>query len=244
MIMKAKCLFIALICISIAFSACKDSHEDETHYPGPRIKKISIYYQGNLIDEKTYHYDFTGKVIKESVSGNYYIQYSYLPGKLMMKAYLPDNTEDVPVDTMLLNGMGLQTSDYPSTTIKYDADGYLVEMTLLINNIPNSHTFKIEDGNTVHWTLRTGNHLENITNDQVYEFLPNSTNTIGYENMGMPFYGKQNENLVSKATTISHRSTGTYESTVTYQYELDANNRVVKKSTVGEPGNYTVYTYY
>lgn len=243
--MKTKNIFLALLCLLLAFSACKEHIEDEIKYPGPRIKKTSVYMNGQLSFETTYHYDATGRIIREDISDNYYIQYSYLPGKLTMKAFLPDE-EDIPADTMLLNGKGLQISDFPSTTIEYDAYGYLEKMTLLINKVPNSHTFQIENGNTVHWTLRIGNHLENIVNDQAYEFLPNSTNTIGYENMGMPFYGKQNENLLAKTTYISHsaNSTYVYESSETYEYLLDARNRVTKKSTVENQGNYSLYTYY
>lgn len=242
--MKTSTVFFALLILFIAFSACKKTLEDEIKYPGTRIKKTSLYYQGNKTVETNYQYDATGRVIKESVSDNQTIEYSYLPGKVIMKAYLPYHTGEIPTSTMLLNDKGMQTSNLPSTTILYDEDGYLLEMTLLVNNIPNSHTFKIENGNTVMWTLRTGNHLENIAYDHIYEFLPNSTNTIGYENMGMAFNGKQDVNLVSKETIVTHHSGGTSKSTINYLYELDAKNRVVKKSTVEEPDNYTLYTYY
>lgn len=240
--MNTKSLFIALLGLLGAFSACKDTNDD-VKYSVPRIKKMAWYENNQLYSERTYQYDGTGRLVKESITDDYDILYTYLPGKVIIKVVQP-GTEDMHADTVILNDKGLQISTSNSSAIEYDALGYLVKKILLVNKIPHLHTFRIENGNTVQWTLKKGGPPETIVNEQTYEFLPNTVNTIGNDNTGIPFYGKQNKNLLSKTTFISHSSTGTDEFTVSYDYELDTQNRVVKQTMDDGPGRYMLFTYY
>lgn len=239
--MNTKSLFIALLVLLLAFSACKD--DDDIKNTLPRIKKIAWYDNNQLSSERSYQYDQAGRLVRESITGDYDILYTYLPGKVIIKVVQP-GTEDMHPDTVILNDKGLQISSSGSSVVEYDAQGYLVKKILLVNKNPHLHSFRIENGNTVHWTLRKGDPPGMIVNEQTYEFLPNSVNTIGTENTGLAFYGKQNKNLQSKTTLISHSSTGTDEFTVSYDYELDAQNRVVKQTMDDGPGRYILFTYY
>ncbi|HET6559516.1 MAG TPA: hypothetical protein VFG54_19490 [Prolixibacteraceae bacterium] len=71
-----------------------------------------------------------------------------------------------------------------------------------------------------------------------YLFYTDKTNTIDFENMGIFFFGKQNNNPVKKEIeTFSEGDGGTIE----YSYEYDAKGRITRKTY--SFGDYEVYTY-
>lgn len=240
-------LLFALLSLFITFSACKDNDDDPDNNTIPKIKTMAFYVESKLSLLSTYTYDTEGRILSENREGDSFevlIQYAWLPGKVIVKYDAPDWEENIQNDTLLLNEKGLQVSESSLYPVEYDAQGYLIKRTVFYNKVPYLHTFQIENGNTVRWNISTGKDFEIISTEYVNEFLPNSVNTIGNENMGISFYGKQDKNLMAKSTYISHEASGINPITVHHIYESDARGRVAKQSTLEDPGFYTLFTYY
>lgn len=240
-------LLFALLSLFITFGACKDADDDPDNNTIPKIKTMAIYDDGRRSLLSTYTYDAEGRIASENREGNsaeIFIQYAWLPGKVIVKYDVYGWMEKVPNDTLFLNDKGLQISESPLYPVEYDAQGYLVKKAVFINKVPWLHTFQIENGNTVRWNISVGEDIENIRSEHINEFLHNSVNTIGNENMGMTFFGKQDKNLMAKSTYISHQASGIDPIIVHHIYESDARGRVAKQSTTEDPGFYTLFTYY
>ncbi|HAH22970.1 MAG TPA: hypothetical protein DCL77_04275 [Prolixibacteraceae bacterium] len=134
---------------------------------------------------------------------------------------------------------------YGTANHEYTTDGVLVKSVYYnsTGEIGLSFDYKVLDGNTIAcylWENDKGNLKFTVRYD--YQFL-NLTNTIGNENRGMAFYGKQDKNLLSVykyENQIINDPGGT-----TYTYEIDTQNRVVKRMEVGQSELfYDTYTYY
>lgn len=80
------------------------------------------------------------------------------------------------------------------------------------------------------------------TNKSDFQFYTDKKNTIGNENRGMSFLGKQNKNPIKK-TTYSNFSGSDFvdTETISFTYEYDAKGRITKQ--LSDDGNYTIYTY-
>ena len=70
-----------------------------------------------------------------------------------------------------------------------------------------------------------------------FQFYTDKTNTIDYENIGIFFLGKQNNNPIKKE--IETYDGNVY--TTTYTYEYDSKERITKQ--ISDSDSYDVYTY-
>lgn len=91
--------------------------------------------------------------------------------------------------------------------------------------------------NTTQNTLKSASDFTNSYRSE-FQFYTDKINTIGFENMGVFFFGKQNNNPVMHEI---HTSSYERSDTTTYRYEYDAKGRIARQ--IWEHGGYDVYTY-
>lgn len=235
--MSLKFLPIALLFLMAAFISCDRSDDKDVTPSIPKIKTITRTTATSTTIH-TYHYDGLGRISKLTGSDKVSVQYVYQKDRIIRIDSLQQQT-----DTLLLNDKGLVVSA-PNywITREYNPDGYLVK--LIFSNPQGqfeiTSEYKVTDGNISTYEVWA---FQKLSDSYDYLYLPNSTNTIGNENKGTNFYGKQDKNLVSSFTAMTH-STGDWL-VVNYRYELDAQNRVVKRYTISPTGDvYEAYTYY
>lgn len=246
--MKTKIILFAFLSLLVGFSACNDSNEPEIDQPATGILLIkTMTSSGNYKDSVHYEYDDSGKLIKISHSQSYYTKYTHKPGKVIMELYM-GNTSPEQTNTYLINEEGLATSSYigyviPNiiNTFEYDSNGYKI---LKKANNDTIVTAKILDGNTIVKTeFDRQDKLINLTME--YQFLTN-INTIGDENRGITWEGKQNKNLPSQVTQVIKTHNIRSEEITEYTYEYDTQNRVTKRTGTrnGALNQTESYTYY
>lgn len=233
-------LFALLFLLAIFFSC--DKSDDNPAHKIPRIKTITHGTSPNS-DKEFYEYDSMGRVISITITGHTpgHTQYVYLENKIVRMS-----DSFIQLDTLYLNNKGLVMREmFGSTTYEYDANGYC-NHSIFYNSdgkIGMEYQSQVSDGNqTVLEIWETFNKQLVHSTTREYEFLPNSVNTIGEENKGITFYGKQDKNLLSVET---ERNTGSESSDQRhYSYQIDAKNRVVNRWTDGYPEYGDVFTYY
>jgi len=239
--MNSKFILFAVLCFVAAFSACKDDETDQSATNTPLIK--TMVTKGNYSDSVNYEYDATGKVMKAYFDDISYTKYTYTSGKINIDTHYPDPAYNRS-SSVRVNSKGLATSQQYGDilyTFKYDSIGYHVVTNF---NYDTVYYAKIVDGNTI---LKKEIHLSsnkiNVTWE--YEFLPNK-NTIGDQNIGIIYRGKQDNNLPSKETEVIREYNSVREIIKEYTYEFDSQNRVTKRSTIRNGNLYITeyYTYY
>ena len=131
---------------------------------------------------------------------------------------------------------GNQSPSSATNTYEYDADGYLTKIVLNSGtSTSETITFTVVNGNRVGTSYLTGG----FTYTGTSQYLMDKINTIGYENMGITFMGKQEKNLVQTAAI----SMSGVSLTQTYTYQYDSQNRVTN-SIVTTPGQNAISTSY
>lgn len=229
-------LFLALLFLMTAFVGC-DNTDDTVITPSiPLIKEMTFYRNDTITGNKTFEYDQQGRLIL-AVTNLTTEKYVYEPGMVMMETYWAQTNKTVNY-TLVLNSQGwLDHQEGSSESLEYDAQGYLIQSIL-------GATFKsiVEEGNLVRdetWILSNGTPVL----DGVFTrtFFKDKPNTIGMENQGLSFFGKQNRNPVNRDTYYNPKLE--LETSITWQYEYDAQNRIIKSSRSDIPNTYTKYTY-
>ena len=241
--MNSKVLLFVLLSLLIVFSACDKSEDVEPGNNIPLIKTITYYSDGVFWYSKTFEYNQSGKLTKETYDDETYYTYSYETGKIIKKKYNKESSL-TSTDTLLLNKEGLLISE-GKTTYEYDTNGYLVKSTAPFEPPSNYFitSYKISNGNIAQKTISYSPVIKKGT----YKYLADK-NTIGNENMGKPWLGKQDKNLPSEDYWVSTVEYQTWESTMYYTYEMDSENRVTKKTGNQDTRDgreyYITYTYY
>ena len=221
----AATLFFGLVIVS----SCKKDDNDSTFQfdKYPRIKSIQ-YGVDSSSSIDYYEYDSKGRLNKLNQDGTIQnIEYSDSKVAWIYKDFH---------DTIFyaLNSKGLAISYADLIYNEYDENGYLIH-------------WYIDDKNASFISILNGNmsSVKRIysadTTFSTYEYSQKN-NTIGYENMGMSFLGKQNINLTSKQ--IYHKNSDLPD-TAYFSYEFDNKDRVVKQITNNSGNiNTILYTYY
>lgn len=126
----------------------------------------------------------------------------------------------------------LKTGEQGTINCKYDENGFLVYKKESSNsgNTWEVHAYTIQDGNIVKEEI---SYSSGYISKRTYSYYMDKLNTIGPENMGVTFYGKQSKNLIK-----SERRDG---ETMSYIYEFDSKNRVVRQQC--SEGWYHSFTY-
>lgn len=123
----------------------------------------------------------------------------------------------------LKNGKG----NLSSCTYTYNSDGYLIKQVSTVGTDIQTMDYVITNGNT---TALSGNYVSGAATPVpftgTYVFNTDTTNTIGWENMGVSIFGKSDKNLIKSGLETY---TGMYNSRTTdYTYEYDTKKRVTK----------------
>lgn len=139
---------------------------------------------------------------------------------------------NITADRLMLKNCASTTATY-----EYDANGYMTKVTMSDGSTTSSSTLVITDGNPTSGTATS----EGFTFNMLFAYFTDKTNTIGQENEGITFLGKQSKNLL-KSATVSFIG---YSSSTNYVYEYDSKNRVTKQTETDSDGNsyMTTYTY-
>lgn len=234
--MKSTFLPSVLLFVLIAFAACDQTVEPEITAPVPRIKEMTSYRNDILISKKTYEYDLHGRQVGAATK-NTAEKYVYEPGKVLMEIFWAETNKKVNY-TLVLNSRGLmEHQEGSSESFEYDAQGYLIQTV-------SGATFKstIEGGNLVRvetWSSQNGTPV--LSSVVTRTFFKDKPNTIGMENTGLSFFGKQDRNPVQRETYYNPKLE--LETYITYEYEYDAQNRIIKSSRSDIPNFYNGYTY-
>lgn len=226
--MKSHYLLASLFFGLLLISSCKKEDNNSTFQfeKYPRIK--SIHYLGNNGYKANFEYDSKGRLIKYNMDGIIF-KYEYSDSKVI-------NTFPSSQDTMLyfLNADGLADSTNFGFTYDFDENGYQIHQFYDTNN---QWTFIIRNGNR-----STAKRIVSGVITNLNYLYSQKNNTIGMENNGMSFLGKQNINLTSKE--IFHQIPNLPD-TLDYSYEFDNKDRVVKQIIINSgKADTIIYTYY
>lgn len=247
--MRPKSLLIALVCL-VAFSACHKSEDNEITppIPGnnetppiPKIKEITSYADDIEYNKKTFEYDRQGRLVYTINTAGTTETYTYTPGKAVKKIYFPHD-KSTKLYTYVLNDKGLAVyEEETKERFEYDEHGYRIKAISSFTRIST-----IEEGNTVQtadWsTLEGAPELFSVTDNQ---YLHDQPNTIGDENMGITFLGRQNKNPLRWVMRTDYRNgkVSTEWGSITFWYEYDDHMRIVKSSNSHSHGPIIRYTY-
>lgn len=248
--MYPKSLLLALLCL-LAFSACHRTEEDEITppIPGnheipppiPRIKEITRYANDIEYDKTTFEYDQQGRLLNTINTAGSKTTYTYEPGKVFKKIYIPTDSSTT-LYTYVLNDKGIAVYEEKTREhFEYDEQGYRIKS---ISNLTQIST--IEDGNTVktaNWV--TYESIPELISVTEMDYLHDKPNTIGDENMGITFLGRQNRNPLAGVERFDFRDGKITQEwgLITFRYEYDASNRIVKSSSSHGHSPIIRYTY-
>lgn len=242
--MQPKNLRFALFLAFTGLFSCNPDNDDNIPIPAmPKIKTIT-HHQGTKLSSESYEYDSLGRLVKLTNSDGTFTEYENRKDMIIIKT--TKETVFPSSDTLLLNDQGLVSSQLLGLITREYVDGMLVKSTYYDSEgIPGSeYDYQTSDGNTIGfkiWDLHPTNPHLLITCE--YEFLPQSVNTIGIENRGMGYYGKQDKNLVIQTKRLMHM---VHDEVITHcHYQWDSQNRVVKSWTEdNQNSDYYTYIYY
>lgn len=248
--MNSRYLLLSLLVLILAFSACKENNNDEPVLTNPSmlIKTATQYQDGKVTSTTAYEYDNSGRIAKITYNAGRYEKYSYVSDTIILKE-IYNNEFNHYTDTLLLNDRGLVISVNRSSSFEYDAEGYLVRSTIVRDKYAYITINTIANGDI----LETTSEVDSLgilmeTSNYRYDFnsTPAVASTIGDENTGIAFFGKQSKNLPSGCHYSYSRRVDhlTIEKDYSFMHLLDRYQRVVKKTQVNNLADYyTVYTY-
>jgi len=233
--------------ISILLNSC--TKKTDNHI-GPTMGKLISTIQYSTGGSYNYTYNSNGQratfvykfgTITEIGS------YTYTASSITMLANEISGTNQYTIKaTILLNNAGLAISEVDSTTGSstsgntlyyiYDANGYRTS-TITQSSTQN---FSYQNGN-----LSTTIYSGTTPNNYSYTYLMDKPNTLGNQNVGIYYLGKDNANLKNSYTYTSGTSTTTYN----YSYIFNSDGTVQKLTitmvpSTGTPStSWIAYTY-
>jgi hypothetical protein len=228
-----KKLILSATVLAMVFVGCKKEDTNKTNTTSNSVAstpKILKEYEYNILNDSiildssiiTYSYDNKGRLATKK-EDNYTESYTYVSANLINVSRLYYKN-DVSIDSweysIILDSKGLAIKHYVSEKdtlfLYFTPEGFL-------KGNKNGNVLEVLDGNV----LKEGT--------TTYEYYLDKINTIGNDNRGMSFMGKDSKNLVKTVkytgTTVNtvnemKRSTSDYS----YTYEFDSKNRVVKST--------------
>jgi hypothetical protein len=276
--MKINISFCLLLFIILFHSSCKKDNSGSPgfHDSIPRILSVAEYFNGSEQSVDDYIYDANSRLIKilynEIYADEHYFDTVTYNGTtitittydknyklLEMKVYTL-NSEMLAIimtDTITSEQKSLKHSfrhfslqDLSDNIYGYDNNGYQI-LQVSTNEYGGIHRFDM--------TYSEGNIISSIyqymANDTViqngittFKYFNDKSNTIGNLNMGIPFLGKQNSNLLLSISEQKWSSADTIRTSTSYRYEFDNKNRVSKQYISPQNGDsddvsYLSFTY-
>lgn len=231
-------LLIFLSIITFSCNKSSDSIEPETPclpyaLPDYRIKEI-LTVENGVNTRSEYFYDELGRIIHQKDSGTYLreVFWEYTGGKVLLLS-----GDSTVFETLILNSSGYAESNWvtlPSSYYhwEYDSSGFMVEQS---SSAPQAGTT----------TYQYIYHCRNIVSvvkfwswfgsppttdpEVIYalDYYGDQRNTIGNENTGIGYFGKQNNCLVKWNIAYQGKEIDTVG---VYTYEFDSLNRVATET--------------
>jgi len=210
--------------------------------PSIRIKETKVF-EDNKMWKSVYYYDSLNRLRRRCDSGDYYNE--------VLWKYDTNKVYTLRADSTILFFYNLNFQKLAvSSSIglyqwEYDSSGYLIRETITVSGLG----IQIENYYYKCWNKDYGLSSGSDENGNptgggktTYEYYTDKLNTIGDENMGMIFRGRQNNCLLKYKISRFQTIIDTIESNT---YEFDSLNRVlieVKKTQ--EKIRTTIFTYY
>jgi hypothetical protein len=245
--MKINYILLFLLIPATMITSCKKDRNNPVH-TNIKLLRQTIMIFGDTISDGTYSYDDQGRVVHILFRDSTYSIYHY-GDKTVEMIYYSRLKKPYTHSIYTLNSDGLAISSIdtgfsykakpgvtgplsPSgmyeawtETFEYDENGFLTkEIQTMSWGVSYTQTFTVSGGNTTHLSYQVSAGLSNYD----YQFIPGSVNTIGQENCGIFYSGRQNASLIL-SETINHNEGG-MATVSNYTYEFDSKNRVVKKT--------------
>jgi len=232
--MKTKSVLICILFLAVIFHSCNKSNDLSNpclpySKPDPRIKEI-VTTENNKTYKSEYLYDGLMRLEHRTDSGESFfnvIIWKYESGKVYM----------LNQDSTVIQFFNLDPKGYAINTSlghyiwEYDSSGYLLKQT---ESWPQTGT-RISNYFYNCWNNVTvsdsgsniqGSPTGGIT--ETNEYYTDQLNTIGNENMGVGYFGKQNNCLLKIAIIHDQKSSDT---SGVYSYEFDSLKRVTQEIT-------------
>jgi hypothetical protein len=248
--MKLNKTMLVTLLAGMALCGCqKDDDASSNENGGTGVKGTPLIATMTLHNEdgvtaRSFRYDEKGRLVGEvdkRNSADYYSStISYEAYKYIWTSVFVESGNKME-RTGTLNEKGLVTSvthicsidrDSGTEILEYNSEGYCIHCLLTYKDgIKNENTYTFSGGNLVEGKES----FQHNFYDWKYTYYTDRVNTIGVENLGVSFMGKQSKNLIKSETK---KETG---KEVTYTYEFDSKNRVTKQ--LCSDGSYTEYTY-
>jgi hypothetical protein len=199
---------------------------DTVIYNGPTIKLITYNNKKQLLEQEVFTLNSANLAV-------------------LMIDTLGDTKKSARMNFTYLNLLEHEANIYG-----YDANGYQT-LEISTNEYGGTHRYEktYTNGNLVSSTYQFMANDTVIQNGTTaFTYYDGKTNSIGNQNRGISFLGKQNTNLLLSISDQKWHTTDTLRVTTTYRYEFDDHNRVVKQyiTTLGSENDdvtYLSYTY-
>jgi hypothetical protein len=235
----------------LLLAACKKNGSGSNNWPAPMIKTETT--NNNIT---SYRYDKQGRIV-ELVNGDWVrVDYSYTRDSLFYKTTeIATNAVQKVAAKLDPNGM---LAAQEGTVRKYDDDGRPVEELSLPNSngwqkrykyYYNSATGLLDSTRQTESKLLQTRWLQTT----VYTYYPDQNNTIGNENRGMGFMGKNSPRPVKISEIWRPKSVDPFReitNIMKLQYGYDEQGRIVVEDHTEDRADNTVvqwrtvYTYY
>ena len=236
------------ILVTIYLFSCKGGQEIVTpcmpySKPDYRIKEI-ITLQNGETSKSEYFYDTLNRIQRRNDSGEYYFSVIWKYTNEMICLLRQDSSVQsyFNIDS---NGYAI-TPSIGHYIWEYDSEGYLLSQSESWPSLGTQHDIysytcwnndKIASDEVDVYGNKTGGGI--TTN----EFYVEKLNTVGNENIGIAYFGKQNNCLI-KTSYVTFQ--GNIDTLAYYTYEFDSIGRVIKeiKTKSGNGPVTRIFKYY
>lgn len=235
--MNIKFSLISILLLSGICLSCKKNNDSTNPclpYSTPvlRIKEI-LTDENNKLFRSEYFYDSLNRLGHRRDSGDYFfeVHWKYEIDKVYLLTQDSIVFQTLDLDS---KGYAIKTSLQPTLgdyTWEYDPAGYLLKETTSspqTGTLVNNYFYDCWNNISV---SESGSFYGNPTPTGVIrtnEYYSDQLNTIGNENTGIAYYGKQNNCLLKIAITQNQTAIDT---SGVYSYEFDSLKRVTKEIT-------------
>jgi hypothetical protein len=256
----------------ILFSCTKENTNNPAFNDSiPKILSVTEYFNGNIERVTNFSYDSSSRLIKVTfhemnTNQKYYDTLRYSGSTVTMTTYdlnhkmleseiytlNSDNLAVVMIDTLgeekksakrHLSNFIIQ--EFESNIYGYDGSGYQT-LEVSTNEYGGTHRYEnsYSDGNVISSTFQFMAKDTVIQNGaSAYKYYTDKSNTIGNQNRGISFMGKQNTNLLASISDLKWQSYDTLKTTTAYRYEFDSKKRVIKQYVTPQTGESDDVTY-
>ncbi len=233
-----------LVLLAFVYSCKKDEDTDNPVTENvPLIATRAISYEEHPeIDSTSFLYDDKGRCTWFGDS-NDRTDVTYSGSNVVFTSYEDDVLDYT--DTYTLNELGMasmQVRTQPgrnnsSEKYIYNSKNQLIKTVVIENGIQDT-TFYFYDGDNVATMVTRYEENSIVTSDTTrFEYYTDKISTVEMANLGFPFIGPRNKNIIKK----TKRRYGTTD----FTYEFDSKNRVIKETATsnGSVNHYVHYTY-